>query len=44
MDEYLGLGPDHPASFRRYLQERLFRLAGMSSLRLIPGEQAERPL
>jgi glucosamine-6-phosphate deaminase len=46
MDEYLGLGPDHRASFRRYLQERLFRLAGLSSdrLRLIPGEQAERPL
>ena len=29
MDEYLGLGPDHPASFRRYLQERLFRLVGL---------------
>src|SRR5262245_14341350 len=24
MDEYLGLGPDHRASFRRYLQEHLF--------------------
>ncbi len=46
MDEYLGLGPDHPASFRRYLQERLFRLAGIppDRLRLIPGEQADRPL
>jgi glucosamine-6-phosphate deaminase len=46
MDEYLGIGPDHPASFRRYLQERLFRLAGMGEgrLRLIPGEQADRPL
>ena len=46
MDEYLGLGPDHPASFRRYLQERLFRLVGLddSRLRLIPGEQADRPL
>jgi glucosamine-6-phosphate deaminase len=46
MDEYLGLAPDHPASFRRYLLERLFRLVGLapSQLRLIPGEQAERPL
>jgi glucosamine-6-phosphate deaminase len=46
MDEYLGVGPDHRASFRRYLQERLFRLAGLSDdrLRLIPGEQADRPL
>jgi glucosamine-6-phosphate deaminase len=46
MDEYLGLGPDHPASFRRYLQEHLFRLAGLdeSKLRLIPGEETDRPL
>jgi len=22
LDEYIGLGPDHPASFRRYLRER----------------------
>jgi glucosamine-6-phosphate deaminase len=46
MDEYLGIGADHPASFRRYLQEHLFRLVGMGSdrLRLIPGEQTERPL
>jgi len=46
MDEYLGLGPDHRASFRRYLNERLFRLAGIGAdrLRLIPGEDAARPL
>ncbi len=46
MDEYLGIEPDHPASFRRYLQEHLFRLVGLesSALRLIPGEQTERPL
>jgi glucosamine-6-phosphate deaminase len=46
MDEYLGLGPDHRASFRRYLQERLFRLADLKEdrLRLIPGEEADRPL
>jgi glucosamine-6-phosphate deaminase len=46
MDEYLGLGPDHPASFRRYLQEHLFGLVGLrpDQLRLIPGEDAGRPL
>lgn len=46
MDEYLGLDADHPASFRRYLQEHLFRLAGLPAdrLRLIPGEHADRPL
>jgi glucosamine-6-phosphate deaminase len=46
MDEYLGLGPDHPASFRRYLREHLFGLVGLGpeQLRLIPGEQADRPL
>src|SRR5689334_5021070 len=26
MDEYLGLDANHPASFRRYLQEHLFRM------------------
>ncbi|MFO0908265.1 MAG: 6-phosphogluconolactonase [Isosphaeraceae bacterium] len=46
MDEYLGLGPEHPASFRRYLHEHIFRKVGLSGdrLHLIPGEQAERPL
>jgi glucosamine-6-phosphate deaminase len=46
MDEYLGVNADHPASFRRYLQEHLFRLAGLPAerLRLIPGERVERPL
>jgi glucosamine-6-phosphate deaminase len=46
MDEYLGIPAEHPASFRRYLQEHLFRLVGLdpSRLRLIPGESQERPL
>lgn len=46
MDEYLGLGPGHPASFRRYLQEHLFGLVGLAGdrLHLIPGEDASRPL
>ena len=25
LDEYLGLGPDHPASYRRFMDEHLFR-------------------
>ncbi len=46
MDEYLGLRSDHPASFRRYLQEHLFRLVALDPghLRLIPGERSDRPL
>jgi glucosamine-6-phosphate deaminase len=47
MDEYLGLNADHPASFRRYLNEHLFGLVGLAGsdrLRLISGENASRPL
>lgn len=46
MDEYMGIDADHPASFRRYLNEHLFRLVGLSGdrLHLIPGEPSERPL
>jgi glucosamine-6-phosphate deaminase len=46
MDEYVGIGPDHPHSFRRFLQEHLFGLVGLSRdrLRLIAGEDSERPL
>ncbi|MCW2860597.1 MAG: Glucosamine/galactosamine-6-phosphate isomerase [Actinoallomurus sp.] len=28
MDEYLGMSPDHPASFRRYLHEQLVDIVG----------------
>ena len=46
MDEYLGIDPGHPASFRRYLHEHLFGRVGFPAdrLHLIPGEQADRPL
>ena len=46
LDEYLGIDADHRVSFRRYLHEHLFRLVGLGAdrLRLIPGEQVERPL
>ena len=46
MDEYLGLGRDHPASFRRYLREHCFDRAGLAEdkLHLIPGESTSSPL
>jgi glucosamine-6-phosphate deaminase len=46
MDEYLGLGADHPASFRRYLKTHLFDRVGLSGnrLRMIAGEDTKRPL
>ncbi|MFO0953144.1 MAG: 6-phosphogluconolactonase [Isosphaeraceae bacterium] len=46
MDEYLGLGPDHPASFRLYLQNHIFQRVGLPAdrLYLVPGEQSDRPL
>jgi glucosamine-6-phosphate deaminase len=39
LDEYVGLQADHPASFRRYLLERLIRPAGIATYHLIEGEQ-----
>lgn len=46
MDEYLGLPPTHPASFRRFLKERLFDRVDLHSSRLhmIPGESSASPL
>lgn len=46
MDEYLGLAASHPASFRRFLTEKIFEPAGIGAdkLHLIPGERTERPL
>jgi glucosamine-6-phosphate deaminase len=39
LDEYVGLPPEHPASFRRYLLERLIRPAGIRAYHLIDGQQ-----
>src|SRR5580765_7096051 len=39
LDEYLGLPADHPASFRRYLIERLIRPAGVRIFHAIDGER-----
>jgi glucosamine-6-phosphate deaminase len=38
LDEYLGLPATHPASFRRYLQERLIGPTGIRRAHLIDGE------
>ena len=42
LDEYIGLPSDHPASFRRYLQERLIDPAKPGKVHLIQGD-AEDP-
>jgi len=39
LDEYIGLGPDHPASFRRYLRERLIGPTGIQRYHLLEGEK-----
>lgn len=38
LDEYVGLTPDHPASFRRYLKERFVDRVGPCAFRGIRGE------
>jgi glucosamine-6-phosphate deaminase len=39
LDEYIGLPATHPASFRRYLQERLIGKTGMTHVHLLDGQQ-----
>jgi glucosamine-6-phosphate deaminase len=38
LDEYVGLPIDHPASFRKYLLERLIDRAGIARYHLLDGE------
>lgn len=38
LDEYIGLPANHPASFRKYLFERLIHKAGISRYHLLDGE------
>jgi glucosamine-6-phosphate deaminase len=38
LDEYLGLPPSHPASFRRFLAERLFDHVGVRAFHGLDGE------
>ncbi len=37
MDEYVGIGPDHPASFARYMQDRIIARATPLAFHLIDG-------
>ena len=39
LDEYVGLPIDHPASFRRYLLERLIDKTGITRYHLLDGER-----
>ena len=38
LDEYVGLPIDHPASFRKYLRERLIDKTGLTRYHLLDGE------
>ncbi|MEP6625923.1 MAG: glucosamine-6-phosphate deaminase [Acidimicrobiia bacterium] len=37
MDEYVGIGPDHPASFARYMQEKIIERVSLREFHLIDG-------
>lgn len=41
LDEYVGLSPDHPASFRRYLRENLTRLVPLAEFHEIDGTTSD---
>jgi glucosamine-6-phosphate deaminase len=37
MDEYVGIGPDHPASFARYMQDRIVARTAIGAFDVIDG-------
>jgi glucosamine-6-phosphate deaminase len=37
LDEYIGIGPEHPASFARYIRERIIEPLGISRYHLLDG-------
>lgn len=39
LDEYIGLAPDHPASFNRYIRERLIQNVPIRQYHLLDGSQ-----
>jgi len=41
LDEYIGLPATHPASFRKFLMERLQRKTGITKLHFIAGDDAD---
>ncbi len=43
LDEYIGIGPEHPAGFRKYLQERFVdQVSGLKAVHFVDGD-AEEP-
>jgi glucosamine-6-phosphate deaminase len=42
LDEYIGLSSDHPASFRKYLRERLIEPARVGTVHLLDAEHDPR--
>jgi glucosamine-6-phosphate deaminase len=42
LDEYVGIGPDHPASFARYTRERLVKPTGIQIAHLMDGSRDPR--
>ncbi len=42
LDEYLNMPPTHPASFRKYLRERLLNKVGITRFHLLDGERDAR--
>lgn len=43
LDEYIGMSADHPASFRRYLRERLTSKAPVRTVHFIAGDAPDLP-
>ena len=41
LDEYIGVGPDHPASFRRFLVDRLFSHVKVAAFHGLDGQAAD---
>src|SRR5277367_2144280 len=41
LDEYVGLAASHPASFRKFLRERLQRKVGITNFHFIAGDAAD---
>jgi glucosamine-6-phosphate deaminase len=41
LDEYLGMSDQHPASFRRYLRERVFDHLSFAAVNLLDGDAAD---
>lgn len=41
LDEYIGIGPDHPASFRRFLVDRLFAHVKVAAFHGLDGQASD---